>query len=148
MRLRLMCLAIVGVATTTAFSLSAQESKSQWNGVYTGEQAKRGEAAYLKKCAACHVADLTGGADEYNPAPALIGAQFVENWNDKTLAELFTKIHTTMPQDDPGKLTLQETSDIIAFMLQKANYPLGTAELPAQDESLKAYKFLAKKPEA
>lgn len=148
MKLKLMCLAIVGAATTTAFSLSAQESKSQWSGVYTVEQAKRGEAPYMKKCAACHVNDLTGGADEYNPAPALVGAQFAENWNDMTLADLFTKIHTTMPQDDPGTLTPQEASDIVAFMLQKGNYPSGAAELPAQAESLKAYKFLAKKPGA
>src|SRR6266481_2816818 len=37
------------------------ESRSVWDGVYTEDQAKRGETIYQKECAACHGAMLTGG---------------------------------------------------------------------------------------
>src|SRR5438876_3128832 len=39
----------------------ATESRSVWDGVYTEEQAKRGESIYRKECAVCHGDMLTGG---------------------------------------------------------------------------------------
>jgi hypothetical protein len=55
---------------------------------------------------------------------------------------------TTMPEDDPGSLSRRQTADIVAFMLQKGQYPAGTADLPAETEILRAYTFLALKPSA
>ena len=38
--------------------LHAQDTKSTSTGVFTEEQAKRGEAAYQRVCASCHGTDL------------------------------------------------------------------------------------------
>lgn len=48
------------------------ESRSVWDGVYTEEQAKRGETVYGKECSSCHGDLLTGGES----APALTGGVF------------------------------------------------------------------------
>src|SRR2546430_16270645 len=79
------------------FALRAQEpagSRSVWDGVYTEEQAKRGEPVYQKECAACHGAMMTGGES----APPLTGGGFQANWNGLTLGDLFDRIRKTMPK--------------------------------------------------
>ena len=48
----------------TAFLLvaltSAQAPRTVWDGVYTREQAQRGEKLYEQECGRCHGDDLTG----------------------------------------------------------------------------------------
>ena len=131
----------VAVAAGT-LALSAQDVKSQWDGVYTVEQAKRGESLYDKRCSSCHGADLMGGVH----APALVGSGFTPNWESMSLNDLFERMRTTMPEDDPGSLTRRQTADILAFMLQKGKYPEGTSELPTESEVLQTYKFFALRP--
>ena len=40
-----------------------QPAASVWDGVYTEEQAERGQALYAKDAPSCHGAALTGGED-------------------------------------------------------------------------------------
>jgi mono/diheme cytochrome c family protein len=141
MKVRL-AIAVAAAAAAGTFTLSAQHVKSQWDGVYTVEQAKRGEQLYDKKCSHCHGMDLNGGLH----APALAGSAFTPNWDNMSLDDLFERMRTTMPEDDPGSLTRRQTADIVAFMLQKGQYPAGTADLPAETEILRTYTFLAMKP--
>lgn len=122
----------------------AQGMKSQWNGVFTVEQAARGAALYTENCVTCHGAELRGS----EMAPGLTDDAFSAKWNDLTLADLFDRIRTTMPQNDPGSLSRQQAADLLAFVLSKMNYPAGTQELPTATEILKTYKFLASKPGA
>ena len=135
-------------STLIAFSfiaLRAQEpaeSRSVWDGVYTEEQAKRGEEVYKKECAACHGAELTGGES----APPLTGGAFQANWNGLTLGDLFDRIRKTMPQAKPGSLTRQQDSDVLAFMLSVNKFPAGKTELYRQSEMLKEIRFETKKP--
>jgi len=127
------------------FVLRAQEpaeSRSVWDGVYTDEQAKRGEEVYKKECAACHGAELTGGES----APPLTGGAFQANWNGLTLGDLFDRIRKTMPQAKPGSLTRQQDSDVLAFMLSANKFPAGKTELYRQSEMLKEIRFETKKP--
>jgi mono/diheme cytochrome c family protein len=141
---------IMGLVITSLFSLSAQESKSQWDGVYTTEQAARGEVFYRASCQSCHADDLTGFAMEYSepPPPALIGNTFSGGWNGFTLGEMFETITYTMPADDPGSMDPQESVDILAFILQSAEYPAGEVELAADAEALRVYEFLSVNPAA
>ena len=141
---------MISFIATSVFLLSAQESKSQWDGVYTVEQAARGETFYRESCQACHADDLSGFAMEYSepPPPALVGNTFASGWNDFTLGELFETITYTMPADDPGVMDPQESVDILAFMLQIAEYPAGETELVADAEALRAYTFLTVDPGA
>jgi mono/diheme cytochrome c family protein len=122
-------------------TLSAQQ-KTQWDGVYTEEQAKRGEPLYAEKCSSCHGPDMNGG----EMAPGLTGGEFTANWNDLTLGDLFERMRISMPQNNPGSLSRQENADILAAILKKANYPAGQTELPTQTEMLNMYKFMATKP--
>ena len=129
------------------FALRAQEpagSRSVWDGVYTEEQAKRGEPVYQKECAACHGAMMTGGES----APPLTGGGFQANWNGLTLGDLFDRIRKTMPQSKPGSLTRQQDADVLAFMLSLNKFPAGKTELYRQSEMLEEIRFETKKPAA
>jgi len=129
------------------FVLRAQEpaeSRSVWDGVYTEEQAKRGEAVYKKECGSCHGEMLTGGES----APPLTGGAFQANWNGLTLGDLFDRIRKTMPQSKPGSLTRQQGSDVLAFLLSINKFPVGKTELYRQSEMLKEIRFETKKPAA
>lgn len=129
--------------TWSRSTLAAQEQQSQWDGIYTVEQAARGESLFADKCSSCHGPDMNGG----EMAPGLVGSSFTSNWNDLTLGDLFDRIRVSMPQNDPGSLSRQENADILAFILRKGSYPAGEAELPTRTEVLGMYKFMAVKPE-
>jgi mono/diheme cytochrome c family protein len=130
------------VTPVTPVTVSAQGAKSQWEGVYTIEQAKRGEKLYADKCSSCHGPDMNGG----EMAPGLTGGEFTSNWNDLSLGDLFERMRISMPQNAPGSLSRQDNADILAYILNKGNYPPGKTELPTQTEALNGYKFLATKP--
>jgi mono/diheme cytochrome c family protein len=120
------------------------ESRSVWDGVYTEEQAKRGETVYHKECAPCHGDLLSGGES----SPPLTGGAFQANWNGLTLGDLFDRIRKTMPQSAPGRLTRQQDADVLAFMLSVNKFPAGKTELYRQSEMLKEIRFESKKPVA
>jgi len=122
----------------------AAESRTVWDGVFTEEQAKRGEPIYRKECAACHGDMLTGGES----SPPLTGGAFLANWNGLTMGDLFDRIRKTMPQSAPGRLTRQQDADILAFLLSVNKFPAGKTELYRQLEMLKEIRFEATKPAA
>ena len=138
----------VGMATrATRRVLRAQEtastSRSVWDGVYTEEQAKRGEELYRKECASCHGDTLVGGGG----AAPLTGGAFLSNWNGLTVGDLFDRIRKTMPQGSLGKLSKQQDADILAYLLSFNKFPAGKTELQKQVEFLKEIRFEATKPE-
>jgi len=99
--------------------------------VYGAEQAARGQAIYTDQCAACHGAALGGGN-----APPLAGDAFLGFWGGP-LSDLVDKIQKTMPQNEPGKLTRQQSADVAAYMLQANKFPPGRTDLQADDAVLK-----------
>jgi mono/diheme cytochrome c family protein len=121
---------------------AAGKSLSVWDGVYTEGQAARGGQLYTQKCAHCHAADLTGS----ETAPSLISPDFRTTWNGLSVDDLFERIQMTMPQDDPGVLTRQQTADILAFVFSKGGFPVGKTELAQEAEVLKGIRFEATKP--
>ena len=115
----------------------AQDATSTvWQGVYTEEQAGRGQESYKKSCGHCHRDDLSGGGSEIG-APALRGPIFTIRWRDQPVSELFLTIGTTMPQNAPDTLTPQTVIDIVSFLLQANEMPVGRTELPPQIEKLR-----------
>jgi mono/diheme cytochrome c family protein len=126
-----------------AAGLLAQTSRSVWDGVYTTDQANRGQALYANECALCHGTDLTGGES----APPLAGGDFQSNWNGLTVGDLFERIRTTMPASRPGRLNRDQNSDILAFILNFNQFPAGSAELARQTEALKEIRFESVRPE-
>ena len=75
--------AVLGVGMVWVAAVAVQprvvaQEKSVWDGVYTEDQAKRGQEAYASECSACHQPDL--GGDGF--APGLSGPEFASAWND------------------------------------------------------------------
>ena len=138
MRLIAVAGALLGIVVSGAIggrgAVAGQATQSQWDRVYSLQQAKRGETLYVQNCAACHAVDLTGG-------------EFAATWNELTLGDLFERIRVSMPQNDPTSLSRAQKADILAYVLFKGSYPDGEAELPSQTEVLRTISFLAMKPE-
>ena len=131
-------LSVSGFLFSVAYvSLGAQATRSVNEGVYTADQAKRGEALYKENCSACHGDNLEGSG----PMPPLAGKDFLANWEGKTVGDLFEKTSTTMPATAPGSLTPEQAADIISFMLSKDQFPAGAAALESKTESLSQIKI-------
>ena len=130
---------VIGIALLSlwAAAVAAQTEKSVKEGVYTEEQAKRGEVVYAESCANCHGEQLEGA----DMSPALTGATFSSNWNTLTVGDLFDRIRTTMPMDRPGSISPQQNADVIAFMLKSNQFPAGETELPNTVTPLKTIKI-------
>jgi mono/diheme cytochrome c family protein len=120
----------------------AQQPASVWDGVYTPAQADRGKTLYAKQCASCHGATLDGSG----AAPPLAGADFKGDWNGQTAGDLFEKMQTTMPADQPGRLSREENAAILAFLLSSNGFPAGSQELPNDAAALAKIRFESVKP--
>jgi mono/diheme cytochrome c family protein len=116
--------------------------RSVWAGVYTDEQAKRGEALYKAHCATCHLDSLRGAES----APPLVGLAFASAWEGAPLADLFERMRTSMPSDAPGTLSRQQNADILAYMLHVAEIPSGPVALPGETRALEQIRFDTYKP--
>jgi mono/diheme cytochrome c family protein len=134
--------AVVLVSWMLSVSVAAQQEGSAgsvWDGVFTEDQARRGETAYLQECVNCHGPALEGG----DMTPPLVGGVFTSNWNDLTVGDLFERIRITMPLDRPGTLSRQQNADVIAFVLQANNWPVGVRDLPRDLAALKQIRIQA-----
>ena len=120
-------------------SLQAQPRQSVWDGVYTEEQASRGQTLFQQSCARCHGANLAGTFE----TPPLVG-RFIPYWEGTTLDVLFDYVSTAMPLDHPGALGAAANADILAFLLKSNEMPAGTKELSASN--LKSINFDSAKP--
>ena len=122
----LVCTALAAfLLATLAPSVTAQQAQSPWNGVYSAEQAERGETLYTQNCIACHGRDLTGG----ERAPGVAGPGLVARWGERPLRELLDYVQLQMPLNSPGGLTRQQNADILAFMLQRTDVTAGAEDL-------------------
>lgn len=106
--------------------LSAQSTRTVQDGVFTEAQAMRGQTLYGEQCSTCHGAALQGVS-----GPPLRGEPFVTRWQAEPLSSLIARIRTTMPLDAPGRLTPQQSSDIVAHLLKAGGFRAGAQELPA-----------------
>ena len=85
---RLLCATSLALFYISAEGTSSQSPwdeiyKSNWAGIYTNDQAARGQSTYRSRCAACHGAMLEGSDD----APPLVGPDFVEDWQKQSATE-------------------------------------------------------------
>src|SRR6185436_9997527 len=86
----------------------------QQAGVFTAAQAAAGRTAYDANCSGCHLRDLRGS----NEAAQLAGGNFMNQWGDKTVAELHAYLMASMPPTSPGAPGSQAMLDIVAYLLQ------------------------------
>ena len=141
-------IALAVTAATAGFLGSALRAQSTTttagpsvaSGVYTADQAKRGQAVYVDACSKCHLDDLSGGAN----SPPLVGDDFLAGWKGKTVGVLFDEVRMTMPFDSPGTLTPEQYADVIAYILSANKYPAGDKELAHDVAPLQQIQIVAK----
>ena len=131
-----------GIATGAGGLAAAEQMRTSWDGIYTEEQAARGEPLYQQWCASCHAPDLSGG----DLAPGLVGAEFVWNWSGITVGQLFERLRISMPQENPSSVTRAQKADILAFMLYVNDFPAGEHELADRTNMLEQIMFEAAQP--
>jgi S-disulfanyl-L-cysteine oxidoreductase SoxD len=110
-------------------------------GVFSKEQAEKGAAQYKTSCSECHGNDLAG--DGF--APALTGSEFMGNWTDLTVGDLFERIRISMPPSGPNTVTPEQKADIVAHLMNMNKFPAGTGVLEPKTEVLKQIKIEQKK---
>ncbi len=126
--LRLSLAAALAYAT-----LSTAVAQTFGEGVFTAEQATRGEQLYSQQCSVCHGDNLAG----IEMAPPLAGPNFMGVWGAQPLLSLANRIKTTMPPYAPNSLSSAQTIDILSYVLkanelQAGNVPLS---LPLGDDA-------------
>ena len=116
-------------ATTALFLIliasAVGASRSAWSGVYSQDQASRGQKAYNAQCARCHGEALLGGEN----SPPLVDPDFLEKWYGKSVGSLVDFTRKTMPSDGPGKLSRRQCTDMIAYLLSANGFPAGESDL-------------------
>lgn len=123
-------------------AVAQNTGKSVWQGIYTADQATRGAAVYAQRCGACHGAALNGTGE----APALVGGEFVSHWDTMTVGDLYDRVRTTMPQNDPMSMTREEYADVLAFLLKNNGFPVGSQPMDKRSEVLATIGITAEKP--
>ena len=118
----------------------AQGAATIWDGIYTDDQAKRGQTLYTDQCAACHGETPVGTA----MAPGLTGDDFLADFGNNTMDQLFKRISQTMPANDPGKLTAPQVADVIAYLASANKWPAGMKEMPSTTDALAQIKIIKK----
>ena len=135
----LVCAAAVAPQAATvgapASALPRIADRTIWDGVFTDDQAARGEESYFEECAACHGRDLAGG--DGSPAPSLAGDAFFERYTNSTVADLFERMRATMPLDSPARLSRQRYADLVAYLFKANRVPAGARELEPDLEKLR-----------
>jgi len=97
-------------------------TKNLWDGLYTDDQASRGNAVFSATCANCHTLDSQGGRP-------LSGKTFWDSYTQKTVGDLFTFIQKNMPNGNGGSLSEKTYADLVALVLKSNGIPAGTTEL-------------------
>jgi len=97
---------------------------SVYSGVYTAAQAARGKHVQETECVACHApGDWADG-------------NVISGFTGLSAYDLVERIRTTMPMDGPGRLSLQQYTDLAAFIFELNGAPPGNSELPADPAGL------------
>jgi len=131
MRKALLTLGLAVAAGTLCYTQTTS-SRTIWDGVYTAEQAKRGEEFYPDGCSRCHGDELEG--DE---SPALASEEFLRDWKGLTLGDLFMRVKNAMPGDNPGTLKPTEIADVLAYVLSRNKVPAGKTPMSTNISALK-----------
>lgn len=101
----------------------APPARSTLDGVYTTEQAERGQVVFWGSCNRCH------STSEWSH-PAFLGRRA-----GRSVGDFFNLIYEKMPPSAP--LPEEEYADVIAYMLHLNGLPPGGEELPTEDAELR-----------
>jgi hypothetical protein len=122
-------LTVTTIARGQDSAATATPERPTTSGVFSPQQATRGEGVYQTSCQSCHA------KSEYT------GDKFKVAWVSKSAFDLFDVIRAQMPEDNPGSLERAQYVDIVAYIFSLNAYPPGTADLPGDDDGLKKIRI-------
>ncbi|MFK7864225.1 MAG: c-type cytochrome [Pseudohongiellaceae bacterium] len=91
------------------------QTKSTADGVYSKAQAEAGGLSYQASCGGCHDVKFYRDIWPY--------------WQGKRLIDFYWRIVAEMPSDNPGSLSDDEYTKIVAYILSELDYPIGESSL-------------------
>jgi mono/diheme cytochrome c family protein len=103
------------------------------DGIYTADQAHRGETLYKAQCTACHGDALDG----VGPYPPLSGDDFLTKYEGQPALNVYNIVQKLMPATAPGSLTRPQAADLLAYILSFNKFPAGTKDFPTDEDALK-----------
>ena len=103
---------------------AAPVTRSTRAGVYTADQAVKGQELYAMHCVSCH------------PAVTHTGAEFSAKWEGRPFWELYSLVRETMPKSEPGSLTEREYVTVLAYLLKMNGMPPGPAPMSPDSTEL------------
>ena len=101
-----------------------QAPESTLDGIYTAEQAARGQGLFTTHCQRCH------SIQEFS------GRMFASVWTEVPASALYYRIANTMPMDQPGSLGNTEVTALMAHIFSTNGMPAGNTPLEANLEWL------------
>jgi len=105
----------VSLTTGIALLLGPPLARADEHGMYTLDQAYQGKYYFEQSCQNCHDVKF------YKPV--------LQRYSGQSIMYLWETIMGTMPADNPGSLTDEEYMQIIAYILNQNNYPMGNNKL-------------------
>jgi ankyrin repeat protein len=124
-------------ALPAAQAAAAAGGRTIWDGVFTEEQAGRGQKIYAVSCAPCHKTDLLGDSG----TPALAGADFFSRFNGSSVDDLVKTIRASMPQDAPDSLGTPAYVDLVGYILMANGGSTGGVELSQDSAALRQIRI-------
>jgi len=94
---------------------AAAQASSLSEGVYSTEQAERGQLLYQEHCAHCHDLEFYRNS--------------LRSWQGMTVLDYWYRILGNMPADKPKSLSNDDYLDIVAWILLLNGFPPGTEPL-------------------
>ena len=124
----MLAIAIAVMVGGGALVMAQSANKTVWDGVYTEQQAARGEVAFSANCARCHGQQLEG-----NNGKPLVGEVFWRDFQARTVEYLLAYMSKNMPNGAAAGSLLPATyADLTAFILNRNQFPSGPTELTPQ----------------
>jgi mono/diheme cytochrome c family protein len=121
-----LCIAVLSAATL--WGLSAQDrQRTIRDGVFSPQQAARGQRLFESICTNCHEIEEFTGPDAY-----------LEGVEGESLWDTFDFVSSEMPEDDPGSLKPEEYAAVLAYIFSVYGMGSGESDLPLDRDSLRA----------
>ena len=119
----------IGAAAPTlkAASASPPAGRTNWDGVFTDAQARRGQQVYQRACSVCHLDELQGDA----VSPPLVGAVVHRTVRRIDARSRWCRASgSSMPQNAPDSLGDRAYIDLVSYLLKMNGSAAGATELP------------------
>jgi ankyrin repeat protein len=113
------------VPIVKAAAPASDAARTNWDGVFSDQQAARGQQVYQRACAACHLDSLQGDT----VSPTLLGSAFLGRFNGQSAHEMVQNLRASMPQNAPDSLGDRAYVDLVAYLLKANGGRTGALEL-------------------